>query len=155
MSEEMKAHGNEGKVEGKRFDEWIIVKRRLHDGGKLPTIHEGEVWWCGVGENVGVEIDGKSERFSRPVLLRKFSRFGFLAVPLTSQLHEGSWYVQFEFQNKVQIATLVQARAISVSRLYSKIGQVPYSDWARVLNAYIALICGKPRLEVSKNIPQA
>ncbi len=43
----------------KRFQDWIKVKEGLHEGDALRTIKEGEIWWCGVGENVGVEINGK------------------------------------------------------------------------------------------------
>lgn len=44
------------------------------------------MWWCAVGENVGVEIDGKSEKYSRPVIvLKKHTNRCFTGVPLTSQ----------------------------------------------------------------------
>lgn len=79
-----------------------------------------------MGENIGVEINGKCERFSRPVLIfKKLSRFGFMGVPLTSQEHEGEWYVSFVFRDKKQFATLAQARVMSVSRLYEKNGDTP------------------------------
>lgn len=55
----------------KRFSEWIGLKEKLHKAGKLPKIKEGDIWWCSIGENVGVEINGKSEFFSRPVLVLK------------------------------------------------------------------------------------
>lgn len=113
----------------KRFDDWIGVKADLHYAGIFRNIKEGEVWWCSIGENVGVEINGKQEFFLRPVLvLRKLSRFGFMGVPLTSQLHQGSWYVPFEFKGKQQNAVLVQARVLSVYRLKRKMGIVPNSD---------------------------
>lgn len=105
------------------------LKESIHSLSKLPTINNGDVWWCGIGENVGVEINGKSNRFSRPVLiLKKLSKFGFMGVPLSSQPHEGSWYIPFVFQDKRQVAVVAQARVMSVSRLYTKIGRVPDSD---------------------------
>lgn len=54
----------------KRFQEWILLKERLH--AKLPQapyISEGEVWWASLGENVGFEINGHSKDFTRPVLI--------------------------------------------------------------------------------------
>lgn len=102
-------------VEVKHFDEWNTVKKHTHDSSRIPAIKEGEIWWCAIGENVGIEINGKHERFSRPVLvLKKLSRFGFMGIPLTSQEHKGSWYVSFVFRDKKQIATLAQARVMSV-----------------------------------------
>ena len=124
---------NKMKNEGFLFDEWIETKKTLHFARKLSTINEGEIWWCGIGKNVGVEINGKSNRFSRPVLIvKKLSRFGFLGVPLTSQPKIGSWYVSFEFQEKKETAVLCQVRTLSVSRLYNKLGMVPRSDLEKV-----------------------
>lgn len=121
----------------KRFDEWIILKSRIHFGNTARTIREGEIWWCALGENVGIEINGKSDTFARPVLiLRKLSNQGFLGVPLTSQKHEGSWYAKFEFKNKIQYAALCQIRVFSTSRLYKKIGMVPTTDLNIVRDAF-------------------
>lgn len=126
--------------DGKRFDEWMERKRDFHFRGRIPTINEGEIWWCGVGENVGVEINGKSERFSRPVLIiRKFGRFSFVGIPLTSQSHDGSWYAKFQFQGKDSWAVLTQVRSFSVSRLYGRIGTVPNSDLALVTERFLEL----------------
>lgn len=121
----------------KRFDEWNEVKTNLHNDAKTPKVDEGDIWWCSIGENIGVEINGKSGLFSRPVLvLKKLSRYGFLGIPLTSQFHEGSWYVSFEFQGKNEFAVLAQARTFSVSRLYNRIGVVPDSDLELVRNGF-------------------
>ncbi|MBO7720203.1 hypothetical protein J6S35_01005 [Candidatus Saccharibacteria bacterium] len=43
-------------MEEKHFDERIILKEKLHFDGKVPSIREGQVWWCSLGENVGAEI---------------------------------------------------------------------------------------------------
>ena len=116
-------------VEEKRFDEWITQKKHLHNTGGIPVIKEGEVWWCGLGENIGIEINGKNELFSRPVVIvKKLSRYGFLAVPLTSKEHNGTWYASFIFKDKTQYAALAQIRVVSVSRLYKRMGTIPDSD---------------------------
>lgn len=82
-----------------------------------------------MGKNVGVEINGKQEFFLRPVLiLKKLSGLGFMGIPLTSQSHNGSWYVSFEFKGKEQYAVLAQARVLSIYRLRRKMGVVPNSD---------------------------
>lgn len=113
----------------KHFPEWMKVKEDVHSTGRVPAIKEGEVWWSAIGENVGVEINGKSNAFSRPVLiLKKLSRFGFLGVPLTSQHHKGNWYVPFIFQGKQSVAVLAQIRVMSVSRLYKRMGTIPNTD---------------------------
>ena len=124
-------------MEEKHFEEWINLKEKLHFNAKVPRILEGEVWWCSFGENVGVEINGKSARFTRPVLImRKLSKFGFMGIPLTSQEKTGSWYAKFEFLGKKEFAAVCQARVMSVSRLHSKLGRVPESDLEKVKKAF-------------------
>ena len=121
----------------KRFSEWIELKEKLHNMNRRRTISEGEIWWCAMGENIGIEINGKSKTFARPVLIfKKLSRFGFVCIPLTSQLHYGSWYAHFRFQGKHQVAALAQLRTISVARLYKKIGDIDDSDRIAVREAF-------------------
>ena len=128
--------------EEKRFDAWNVVKTGIHFAGVFRDIKEGDVWWCSVGETVGVEINGKQEFFLRPVLvLKKLSKFGFMGIPLTSQPHEGTWYVPFVFKEKTQYAVLAQARVLSVYRLRRKMGTVPNSDLALVKDGFRALYC--------------
>lgn len=43
----------------KHFNVWMGVKDNLHRTNRIRTIHEGEVWWTSIGENVGTEINGK------------------------------------------------------------------------------------------------
>lgn len=70
------------------FNEWIKVKKKLHYHARTPYIKEGEVWWAAVGENIGVEINGKSQYFSRPVVIfKKLSKFGFMGILSTARLY--------------------------------------------------------------------
>ena len=124
-------------MEEKHFKKWIGLKENLHFNAKTPQILEGEVWWCSLGENVGIEINGKSARFTRPVVvMKKLSRLGFMGIPLTSQEKTGSWYAEFKFLGKKQFAAVCQARVVSVSRLHSKIGQIPKSDLDIIKKAF-------------------
>lgn len=124
----------------KDFDGWAELKKNIDRAGRMPTIKEGEVWWCGVGTNVGVEIGGKSSRHSRPVLiLKKLSRFGFMAVPLTSKQKGGSWYVGFKFRGVDETAVVGQVRMMNVSRLYNKMGQVRKNDFKKVKAGFLNL----------------
>ena len=75
----------------KDFSKWMDVKAGLHFAGVFRSVKEGDAWWCSVGANVGIEIDGKQDFFLRPVLvIKKLSRYGFMGIPLTSREHEGS-----------------------------------------------------------------
>jgi mRNA interferase MazF len=55
-----------------RFFEWIGLKEKLHRSDhKPPFVSERDLWWTSLGENVGSEVNGKSGRFSRPVLIMR------------------------------------------------------------------------------------
>ena len=117
----------------KQFDIWNELKKNLDAKKRFYPFKEGEVWWVSVGENVGVEICGKNERFSRPVLVfKKLSQFAFLGVPLTSQEHNGNWYVNFEFKNKSQYAALSQIRIFAAGRLSDRMGTLSEMDFGKV-----------------------
>ena len=122
------------------FDVWINLKKAIHASSRIPAIKQGEVWWCAMGENVGIEINGKNQVFSRPVLIfKKLSRFGFVGIPLTSQPHSGCWYVPFNFQGKTSIAVLSQIRTFSVLRLYRRMGTLPESDLRMIKEGFLRL----------------
>lgn len=124
-------------IDQKRFPEWITLKEKLHNVNRLPDIKDGEIWWCAMGENVGVEINGKNREFSRPVLVfKKLSRYGFMGIPLTSQKHIGTWYISFVFQDKEETAVLAQAKVISVSRLYKRMGAIADPDFDLVRKSF-------------------
>ena len=128
----------------KNYKNWMKVKTFVHNEAPIRTIKEGDVWWAAVGENVGVEIDGKNEKYSRPVVvLKKHGRLCFTGVPLTSKEHKGSWYVSFEFQNKTQTAILIQTKLFDVKRLYERIGRIPNSDLKMIREKYIELLNSK------------
>lgn len=127
----------------KHFGEWNVIKKGRHSSGRTPVIKEGEIWWCAMGENIGVEINGKHESFSRPVLIfKKLSRFGFMGIPLTSRRHEGNWYASFVFRDKKQAASLAQARVMSTSRLYKRMGDTTKGDFAKVKDGFRKLYLG-------------
>ena len=128
-------------MEEKHFEEWIDLKEKLHFSNSLPKINEGEIWWCSFGENVGVEINGKHELFSRPVFIyKKLSRFGFIGIPLTSQEKSGSWYVSFDFQGKNEVAVLSQIRTFSVSRLSSRMGKLDKNDSYKIRESLLKFL---------------
>jgi len=129
------------------YKRWMNVKTNINNSGKLRKINEGDVVWVAVGENVGVEIDGKSQKYSRPVVvLRKHTEYCFTGVPLTSRPHRGTWYVDFEFQKKKEVAVLIQTRLFDTRRVYTRIGKLSNHDYRCILDGYIRFI-------LNKNVP--
>lgn len=125
------------------LEQWFGVKLKLHEEKKMPLrFNEAEVWWCNFGENIGVEINGKNELFTRPVLVfKKLNKYSFMEVPLTSQPHYGSWYVKFGFKGKMNYANLAQAKTLSSKRLYDRMGELTRGDFQRVEHAFQKLYC--------------
>jgi mRNA interferase MazF len=101
------------------------------------------VWWCSVGENVGVEISGKGQDFTRPVIvLKKLGRLAFFGIPTTTNTErKGSWYFPFRHKGVDEVAMLTQARMFSYKRLHSKMGELDDEDYKKAKEAFVRLFC--------------
>ncbi len=125
----------------KRFLEWIGLKEKIHNHNLVaPLFKDGEIWWCAVGENIGIEINGKGKSFSRPVFVyKKLSKDGFVGIPLTTQKKEGTWFVAISFRQKINIANLSQVRVFSSSRMYERMGKLDSNDIIKIKNGFLRL----------------
>lgn len=125
----------------KQFFEWIGLKKKLHlSEQQIPFVSEGQVWWASLGENVGFEINGKSNLFTRPVIiLKKLSNRFYFVLPLTTKLRNGNWYINCHLKGKAQIACLHQARAIDYRRLYSKLGRLDDLEYKKIKEGFLNL----------------
>lgn len=122
----------------KRFLEWIRLKKMLHEKMKEPPhVFEGDIWWASIGENIGFEINGKSQFFSRPVIIfKKLSRQFYLVIPTTSQEKKGSWFVSMISTLIIKTACLHQIRVMDYRRLHSRLGQLHESDFKNIKNGF-------------------
>lgn len=120
------------------FKNWFKVKISLweKDSQKI-VFKEGDIWWCSIGMNIGEEIFGKSEKFTRPVLIyKKFTSSSFLGLPLTSRDKKGSWYVEISLHEKISRVMLNQARIFDKKRLTNKIGSLDDTDMRKVKESF-------------------
>lgn len=125
----------------KKFLEWIGLKEKIHNNNSTPPLfNEGEIWWCALGENIGIEINGKGKVFSRPVFVyKKLSKDGFLGIPLSTQIKKGSWYVEIFFQEQKHVVTLSQIRVLSSFRMYDIMGSLDDKEIAKIKNGFLRL----------------
>ncbi len=125
----------------KRFLEWVGLKEKLHNQGHRPPLFkEGEIWWCYMGENVGIEMNGKGEKFTRPIFVfKKYNKYSFLGLPLTTKVKVGTWYAPVRFGEKDQIAVLAQGRVFDYRRLKEKIGELEEGESKKIRDGYTAL----------------
>ena len=118
-------------MEIKDFSVWHKLKSWLHNHKPRVFFHEGEIWFCHLGQNVGFEQGGRGKDFLRPVvIIRKFNKMVFWGVPLTSKVKEGIYYHFVEFgPNRKNSAILSQLKLIDAKRLRYKIGTLTQNDF--------------------------
>lgn len=129
----------------KNFKLWFLKKEALHFyNHEPPYFNEREIWWCSVGENVGNEINGKSNYFRRPVLIvRKLSKYIFIGIPLTTKDKSGSWYVNISHGDRKSVAIVSQIRNYDYRRLDKKLDHLDKGDFDKVLFALYNLLFNK------------
>ncbi len=109
----------------KKFDTWNTVKQKLDNTHQPPAFDEGQIWWCSVGVNVGFEIFGKDEMFTRPVLIiKKYSKFTFFGLPLTSRRKASHFHYPLDFNNKKGSVILDQGKTLDARRLADRMGSI-------------------------------
>lgn len=118
----------------KNFLDWFQLKPKLDNlNHKAPFVSEGQIWWCHLGENIGTEISGKSDKFTRPAIIyKKISKYTFLVIPTSTKIKTGSWFVFFTHQNKERVACLHQVRVIDYKRLQTLIGKIDSEDFGKM-----------------------
>ena len=125
----------------KDFEKWHKQKARIHAGKGRVFCHEGEVWWCALGANVGFEEDGKNETFERPVLVyRKFNKEVFWALPITTKDKKGRFYFQYDHEGKLFSIILSQIRLLDAKRLLRKVRTLSKDEFGGVDDAFHALL---------------
>jgi len=110
----------------KDHDNWNVFHKNLDSNDNIPFFKEREVWWTVLGINVGHEEDGKGEQYSRPFLiLRKFGKYTFAGIPLSTTKKISRLHYRFVFIEGVEsVALLGHNRSFDSRRLLEKIGTV-------------------------------
>lgn len=119
----------------KNFDAWNSRKKILDATawGSGLFYYEREIWWCAVGVNIGVEINGKNQYFERPVLIvKKFNKEMFWGVPFTTGVKDTMYHYPCNFGGRTSSAVLSQLRLMDQKRLMRKIGTIQESDFIAI-----------------------
>ncbi|SMP89830.1 mRNA interferase MazF [Epsilonproteobacteria bacterium SCGC AD-311-C15] len=125
----------------KQYDAWNEVKKDIGVAEDDIYFKERDIFWAKLGQNVGFEQNGKGNEFTRPVIvLKKYSKNMLLAIPLSTTPRDGSFFFQFEFQNNISTALLVQNKLISSKRLAKKIGKIDKVNFEKLKEKLIDLI---------------
>lgn len=122
----------------KQIKAWLDLKINLWTSEKRIVFKQGEIWWCSLGFNLGEEIFGKGEKFTRPVLVfKKFTSNSFMGLPLTLKGKKGSWYVEIETGKIRRWALLNQARILDKRRLTNRIGFISEANFKKVKKRFL------------------
>ncbi len=108
----------------KNFQKWHKKKSLIDQVGKRPFFHEGEMWWCSLGVNIGFEQDGGGRDYLRPVIVfKKFNNEIFWAIPLTHTNKKTMYYFQLtkNSDSQTSVAILSQIRLMDARRLNHKL----------------------------------
>lgn len=107
----------------KDFPEWIKYKTNLQDNFVNKWCKSRQIWWCSLGVNVGTEEDGKSNKFSRPVLvLSVFGLKSALVLPLTTSKSENVFHFKIgKIDGENSSVILSQIKMIDTKRLIERI----------------------------------
>lgn len=120
--------------------DWCKITIFLATKTNSPLFKEGEIWWCHIGINLGVEIFGKGPQLSRPVLIfKKLSSDSFLAVPLTTQSKIRSWYVPIQSGRSGARTNFGQIKVLDRKRLIRRISVLNDNDFQKIKVAFLTV----------------
>ena len=101
-----------------KFIEWVKIKIRINFLEKDFYFSEGQIWWASVGQNVGIEQNGKNAGFERPILiLKKFNNEQFWSLPLSTKVKKNKYNYIFKKEGKEFCISLSQIRVMDKKRL--------------------------------------
>jgi mRNA interferase MazF len=127
----------------KQFVEWIKIKTKIHLCKPADIyFNEREIWWARLGLNVGFEVKGKGENFSRPIIiLKKLSSDTCLIIPLTTSSKRKNLFPLGKINgDEDSFALLEQIRLIDKKRLEEKVGMLEENLFNDFKGEVLALI---------------
>ncbi|MEK7117354.1 MAG: type II toxin-antitoxin system PemK/MazF family toxin [Patescibacteria group bacterium] len=118
----------------KIFVSWTKLKVKIHLSERKVYPKVREIWWVSIGQNIGVEINGKNENFERPVLVIKvFNNLSVLVAPISSAVKEDKYCIQFINENgEKNVINMSQIRSMSTKRFIRKVGNLKIEDFEKV-----------------------
>ncbi|MBP6931255.1 MAG: type II toxin-antitoxin system PemK/MazF family toxin [Candidatus Pacebacteria bacterium] len=103
----------------KDFDKWNKKKIKINQNVTFNHPQEKEIWWCSIGMNVGSEVYGKGDDYTRPVLvINAEGSESFIGIPLTSKVKNRKYSCIIKTDDGILHTALVyQIRSFDKRRL--------------------------------------
>ncbi len=122
----------------KDFDKWNSKKKKIDAFSDFQHPKEKEIWWCRIGLNVGTEVYGKGEEYTRPVLVvNAESSENCIIVPLTSKLKNKKYSCIIKtIDDKLHSALVFQIKNADKRRFKEKIYSLADDEYAKVKECF-------------------
>ena len=121
----------------KDFDKWNSLKKKINGFEGRAYAYPREIWWCSLGVNVGVEIDGKNDGYERPVIIIKvYNLEAMLVLPITGKEKNDKFHHKIKTNNKIVWVKLTQARVVSNKRLLRKVDILGEEEFVKLLKVW-------------------
>ena len=116
----------------KDFEKWSKKKKQINSSNHTPFFYEREIWWCSIGVNIGVEMDGKNELYERPVLiLKKINPLSAWVLPISSTSKNNPYL--YPLKERSSSVSISQWKTISSKRLIRKEGTITLEEYAYII----------------------
>ena len=117
------------------YDAWNEIKKKINNRKKYSHPREREIWWCSVGLNIGSEVYGKGDYYTRPVLVvNAEGAESFIGIPLTSKIKKKKYGCVIEtddgFLHTVQT---YQTRSFDKKRLLKRMYVLHQDEYMKIL----------------------
>lgn len=104
-------------------------------------VKERQIWWASIGQNIGIEQNGKNCNFERPILiLKRFNDEQFWMLPITSKIKIGKYYHVFVQNDNQYSVSLSQLRVIDKKRLLRFLGEMREVDYLAIRKKIVEIV---------------
>ena len=125
-------------MHNKQFNDWNSLKQTLNTNKINFQFRQKDIYFMSIGKNIGFEQSGHGENFKRPVLVyKKFNKYVFLGIPLTSKIKEDKFHTEFEYKKGTRsFAILSQIRLYDIRRALYHDGKISKQYFKKVQDRY-------------------
>ncbi len=74
-------------MNNQNYNQWNILKQEInftYRNTHYPKVRE--IWWINIGLNIGSEIYGKTDQYTRPVLILNIYKNMLMCLPISSKI---------------------------------------------------------------------
>jgi len=117
------------------FVDWTGLKMRIDLSDRSLFPYKREIWWISLGQNIGVESNGKNANFERPVcVLKAFNKYSFLIAPISSKRKVDKYIHEFpNICGEKNYINLSQIKTLSIKRFIRKVSVLPDEDFISII----------------------